>query len=117
MTTFTTLDDPLATSGTVAWDINDSGQIVGTYNVGSLSNRGFLLSGGNYTTLNGPVGANTVTARGINNQGQIVGDWSTNTPNFVTSGYILSSGTYTSFNDPANQDRKSTRLNSSHLGI
>src|SRR5262245_34167786 len=103
MTTVTTLNDPAATSGTEAWDINDSGEIVGTGQTGFPGSHGFLLSGGSYTTLNGPSGATLgVTARGINNQHQIVGDWSTG-PNFFTGGYILSSGAYTTFSDPNNQ--------------
>jgi probable HAF family extracellular repeat protein len=102
MTAVTTLDDPSATSGTVAWDINDSGQIVGTGSTGFPGSQGFLLSGGMYTTLNVPGGTST-TARGINNQGQIVGDYNSNPidPNRY-SGYIFSSGVYTTFDDPMN---------------
>src|SRR5438105_7811892 len=48
--TFTTLDDPSATTGTLALGINDAGQIVGYYTDAS-SAHGFLYSGGFYTTL------------------------------------------------------------------
>ena len=55
--TYTTLDDPLATNGTVAYGINATGQIVGSYtNVSGA--HGFLLSGGTYTTLDDPLGTN-----------------------------------------------------------
>src|SRR5436853_176807 len=51
--TFTTLDDPSATTGTLALGINDAGQIVGYYTDVS-SAHGFLYSGGFYTTLEIP---------------------------------------------------------------
>src|SRR5258707_1379444 len=50
---YTTLDDPLATSGTVASGINDTGQIVGYYQNAS-GFHGFLYSSGTYTTLDDP---------------------------------------------------------------
>src|SRR5262245_22564271 len=72
MTTFRTLNDPSA-SGTVAWDITDSGQIVENGYIPYSYSHGFLLSGGSDTMLNGPSGATLgVTAQGINNQGQIM---------------------------------------------
>src|SRR5262245_2685714 len=71
--TYTTIDDPLATLGTVASGINDMGQIVGAYRDGS-GGHGFLLSGGTYTALNDPSGFDT-TAIGINASGQIVGSY------------------------------------------
>jgi len=43
--TYTTLNDPLATGGTVASGINDSGQIAGYYYDNS-GTHGFLDSGG-----------------------------------------------------------------------
>ncbi len=39
---------------TVAYGINDAGQIVGNYNAGFDSVDGFVLSGGTYTTLDEP---------------------------------------------------------------
>ena len=53
--TYTTFDDPLASGGdgTHAAGINDTGQIVGTYDDAS-GVHGFLLSGGSYTTLDAP---------------------------------------------------------------
>jgi len=47
----------LATTSTVAYGINNSGQIVGSYTNASGA-HGFLLSGGTYTTLDDPLGTN-----------------------------------------------------------
>ncbi len=71
---YTTLDDPSATHGTLAFGINDAGQIVGYY-VDSTGNgqHGFLLSGGIYTTLDDPLATSGTYAFGINAAGQIVG--------------------------------------------
>jgi probable HAF family extracellular repeat protein len=43
--TYTTLDDPLVTLGTLAYGINATGQIVGLYK-NATGYHGFLLSGG-----------------------------------------------------------------------
>jgi probable HAF family extracellular repeat protein len=48
--TYTTIDDPLATKGTTAEDINNAGQIVGSYDNAS-GQHGFLYSSGVFTTL------------------------------------------------------------------
>jgi probable HAF family extracellular repeat protein len=56
--TWTTLDDPLATNGTIAYGINDAGQIVGTYNT-STGTHSFIYSGGIYTTIDDPVNGHT----------------------------------------------------------
>ena len=52
--TYTTLDDPSATRGTVATGINGAGQIVGEYFTAGSVSHGFLYSGGAYTTLDDP---------------------------------------------------------------
>ena len=52
--TYTTIDDPLATTRTSARDINNAGQIVGEYIDSSNHLHGFLLSGGTYTILDDP---------------------------------------------------------------
>jgi hypothetical protein len=53
--TFTTLNDPLAPSGTQPVGINAAGDIVGIY-VTATGVDGFLLSGGTYTTIADPLG-------------------------------------------------------------
>ena len=71
---FTTLNDPLATDGTLAHDINGLGQIVGQYSNNNTGINGFLLSGGTYTTIADPLATQHLTeAFGINDAGQIVG--------------------------------------------
>jgi probable HAF family extracellular repeat protein len=74
--------------------INDAGQIVGGYTIGSSSNlNGFLYSGGAYTSLSPPVaGAYDLTARGINSNGDIVGDYQ---DGITGRGFLYSNGKYT----------------------
>src|SRR5207253_4401310 len=80
---YTTIDDPSAIGGgfihgTIAYGINDAGQIVGIYDTGAdFHIRGFLYSGGFFTTIEDPAASHTVAghtfAYGINNKGLIVG--------------------------------------------
>jgi probable HAF family extracellular repeat protein len=98
--TYTTLNDPLATSGTVAQGINDAGQSVGYYVInGGSTPQGFLYSGGTYTTIDDPltVGEPATFAQGINDAGQIVGYFAMGG---VYNGFLYSGGTYTTINDP-----------------
>jgi len=59
-------------SSTLAYGINDSEEIVGSYTDASRFIHGFLLRNGVYTTLDVP-GALTTAARAINNTDQVVG--------------------------------------------
>lgn len=91
--TFTTLDNPAITSpgnGTVAYGVNNLGQIVGGYD-GSTS--GFLYSGGTYTNIAIPAPSGT-NARGINDPGDITGQIFGNIA-VVGSGFVYSGGVYT----------------------
>src|SRR5262249_57963700 len=108
--TYTTLDDPSATNGTVANGINDSGQIVGDYvgNSPITLTHGSLYdpSSGTYTTLDDPLashnpGGGTI-ANGINGTGEIVGSYATGGGMivFTAQGFLLSGGTYTTIDDP-----------------
>jgi len=72
---YTTLDDPTATQGTLAWGINVAGQIVGWYGGNTPFPHGFLYSGGMYTTLDDPLATLGTFAYGINDMGQIVGNY------------------------------------------
>jgi probable HAF family extracellular repeat protein len=92
-TTFTPLNDPLATDGTGAFSVNDSGQVVGTFNNGAPN--GFLYSGGNFTTIDDPLGP--TYAMGINNSGQIVGFYDGPSG---TKGFLYSGSSYTTISDP-----------------
>jgi probable HAF family extracellular repeat protein len=69
--TWTTLDDPNASAlfgGTVAFGLNNSGQIVGSYYDATNTEYAFVFDGGTYTTL----GSN-LAAIGIDDSDQIVG--------------------------------------------
>ncbi len=70
-----------------AFDINDSGQIVGTAS-DSTTYRGFLYNTGSYTNLGVLPGGTYSTASGINNLGQITGS-------SAGRGYFYSAGTMT----------------------
>ena len=96
--TYTTVSDPLAVQGgssgnggTTVTGINDSGEVVGSYNSGS-GDSAFVESGGEYTTL-----SQGAYALGINNSGEIVG------VNYVgnndSEGFLYSNGIYTNLND------------------
>src|SRR5438876_717414 len=96
--TFTTLNDPLAPSGTQPVGINAAGDIVGIY-VTATGVDGFLLSGGTYTTIADPLATQHATqALGINDAGQIVGFYANASGEH---GFLLSGGTYTTLDDLA----------------
>jgi len=81
-----------------ASDINDSGQIVGSYYDSSDVLHGYELSGGKFTTIDVPFAGSTYTLPcAINNSGEIVGVWGNNG---VATGYTLIDGTYTSIEYP-----------------
>jgi probable HAF family extracellular repeat protein len=76
----TRIDAPGA-AGTISYDLNDAGTVVGIYSTTSPSpasagdTRGFLRDArGRYTTIQVP-SAVQVQARGINNRGQVVGEY------------------------------------------
>jgi probable HAF family extracellular repeat protein len=93
--TYTTIDDPLATTMTSARDINNAGQIVGEYIDSSNHLHGFLLSGGTYSPIDDPLATPIAgtSAYGINGSGQIVGKY-TDSMNH-THGFLLIGSTYT----------------------
>jgi hypothetical protein len=65
--------EDLTLRGIAPIDLNDRGQIVGTYEepIGGAA-RGFLLQGGRFTRIN-PPGAKGTQPQGINNRGQLAG--------------------------------------------
>jgi probable HAF family extracellular repeat protein len=85
-------------SGTYAEDINNAGDVVGTYIAAGSAVHGFLFHNGAFTTLDHPLGVNRTHALGINNVGQIVG-WFGDL-NGGHHGFILSGGVYTTLDDP-----------------
>ena len=109
---FATLPDPSPglTSGFGANGVNNSGQIVGEYDLQAGGYHGFLYSGGTYTTIEDPNAAafGATACNGINDLGQIVGSYLAG--NGVEHGFRYSggaNGTYT-------HDRRS--IGSSDLG-
>ncbi len=100
--TFATVDYPGA-DGTLATDINDAGQIVGEYLIGSLGDRhGYLLSLGVFTSIDYP-GATFTRAVAINRYGDIVGDHQkagNNNGNGNQFGYLLRDGAFTPLEFP-----------------
>jgi probable HAF family extracellular repeat protein len=67
------IDFPGANS-TLAWDINDRGQIVGFYDSKGVSPRGFIWDDGRFTSVEIP-GALATFVFGINSGGEIVGEF------------------------------------------
>jgi probable HAF family extracellular repeat protein len=85
-------------SGTEAWGINGSGEVVGTGYLSSSNFHAFLYSGGQMKDI-GPPGAHQASAVAINTSGQIVGGYS------LTSGgageFLYSNGKMTTLPVPA----------------
>jgi probable HAF family extracellular repeat protein len=92
---FTTIDVPGA-NNTVAYGINDKGQIVGGY-YGDTTGSGFLDKSGSFTPINFPGAPNVTYAYGINDKGQIVGIYADSAGD---SGFLYSNGTFTTINVP-----------------
>ena len=89
-----------APNDTHASGINNSGQIVGTYNTGS-GLFGFLYSNGTYTTLNNSGGTSPATeAFGIDDAGLIVGMFR-NAAGTADYGFLYNNGSYTTLSAPA----------------
>jgi probable HAF family extracellular repeat protein len=92
---FQTIDPPGSTY-TIAWSINDKGQIVGFYVDSNHTEHGFLYNNGNYTTIDPPNSDQTV-AWGINSQGQVVGLYGTASAQL---GFLDNNGSYTTIDPP-----------------
>jgi probable HAF family extracellular repeat protein len=95
---FTPIVVPFAgATDTEAFDINNSGDIVGNWYDSSGAFQGFLLSGGVYTSFTYP-GSTSTVGYGINNNGDIVGFYEDSAGN--SHGFLLSGGTYSSIDVP-----------------
>ena len=100
-------DDPVL--GTVAFGINDPGEVVGNYVDGPTGvRRGFLRSSkGEYTTFDVP-GVDFTAPQGINNAGQIVGFYAdSKDPDFLFHGFVLSKGVFKTVDFP---DARETQI-------
>ena len=85
---------------TIAFGINDSGQIAGTYRDGCSGNtHGFVYSNGAFTAIDYP-GASQTFALGINNAGVVVG-YSDLTAFPYEVGFLWQAGQFTTINSDA----------------
>jgi probable HAF family extracellular repeat protein len=97
--TYTAIDDPLGTNGTVATAINNAGRIVGNYSDSSFANHGFFFNGA-FDTLDDPSAADGpgTFATGVNDLGWIVGFYNFQEFEF---GFLTGDGIhYTHIEDP-----------------
>ncbi len=110
---FTTIDPP-GSSGSIAYGINNNGDIVGFYGLPTLpghafEGRGFLDVGGNFTTIDFQ-GAPETRAQGINDFGNIVGYGRFGTRN---DGFLYVGGNFTTINFPGAQFTEAFDINNS----
>jgi uncharacterized membrane protein len=100
---------PAGASSADAWDVNNVGQVVGSYGgSGFTYSRGYVWSGGVFTTLSGPTGALSLNALGVSDTGAVVGSYYDSTIVDDTgavvlgnaSGFIFEGGSYTTVNAP-----------------
>jgi hypothetical protein len=90
-------------ASTIAYGINDVGEIIGAYSNDEVTFHGFTLISGVFSTMDYP-GATDTYLTGINNSGEIVGAWDSGGVdkygNPLTHGFLLDSGSFTSFDSP-----------------
>jgi uncharacterized membrane protein len=117
--TFTTIDDPNATSGSEATGINNSGQITGTYNL-NPPEVGHVLEGAHgfvynqatmtFAPIDDPTaGVTNTTPTKINDSGNIVGIFRVNGGS--GNGFLDSGGTYTTVNFPGQSGTHDNGIN------
>jgi hypothetical protein len=104
--TFITFDAPGAgtgrVQGTFPADINQAGDITGSYVDANYVSHGFVRAGnGTFTTFDVP-GGTTTGASGINPAGAVTGGYTyLNDPNFVSHGFVRTrDGTFATFDAP-----------------
>jgi probable HAF family extracellular repeat protein len=109
--TYTTIDPP-GSIQTIAYSINDSGQIVGFYlDSSGHPVHGFLESRGIYTTID-PPGSIQTTAYSINASGQIIG-WYFGSGGTHQLGFLDSGSTYTTIDPPGSHSTEPISINAS----
>jgi len=97
--TYEAVNYPHIPKNQIAADVNDLGQVVGTYVDSSGVGHGYVWSGGKFTTLNVPfAGATGTFPQGINNSDEVVGCWDDSAEN--SHGFTLIGSTYASFDYP-----------------
>jgi probable HAF family extracellular repeat protein len=85
---------------TLAYSINNRGQVVGGYNPCGNEGHGFLWADGTLTTIDVPNEFNT-DLHGINDHGDIVGSYGST----GLHGFLLSKGTFTQLVAPNTEDQ------------
>jgi len=101
---------PHAAEQVGADDINDSGQIVGSYIDSSGVYHGYERTGSKFTTLDVPfAGATGTLAVAINNSGEVIGAWYDSSG--ASHGFTLIAGTYASFDYPGAAQTTATDVN------
>jgi MYXO-CTERM domain-containing protein len=100
---------PAGATTVQVWDVNNLGQVVGTFGVGDAPQQAFVWQGGTITPLPGPAGAIGVAAFSISETGVAVGSYydtrvvDPGTGELVpgpTAGWVLASGVYTTVTVP-----------------
>src|SRR5262245_40467664 len=96
--TYSTFNDPFDRGGTTgAFGVNDTNQIVGSFEGTDGGVHGFLESGGTYITLAPPLAVVSTIARGINDLGQIVGTYDDANG---THSFLYNAGVFTTIDAP-----------------
>ena len=93
---FTTVNVPGA-SDTIAYGINNSGQVVGYFGDGS-GFHGFVDTGGVFSTINDPSATASTLAHGINSSAQVVGSF---VDGIANRGFVDTGGVFSTINDPS----------------
>jgi probable HAF family extracellular repeat protein len=88
---YTTLAHPLGLQ-TFAYDINDAGQVVGSYYGTDDRLHAFIYSNGDFTTIDPPGSGGATAATGINNNGQVLIE-------AAGHNYIYYNGNFSELND------------------
>src|SRR5512132_3467977 len=107
--------EDLAPQGISPIDINDQGQLVGSYTDPTGAEHGFRLDRNRFTTVDVP-GAKGTQAQGINNRGQIVGKYSTTTGAVSENGaqvrgFLLDRGRYVRLDVPSSVTSQAFDIN------
>ena len=110
---YSTLEVP-GSVATEAYDINDSGDIVGLSSTGEIGNAGrphaFLYVNGTFTTIDIPGGIDSL-AYGINNRDEIVGDYTKPPEGYPAHSFLWSNGTFTLFDVPGSSGTHANGIN------
>jgi hypothetical protein len=107
--TYKTVNDPHGIQQQ-AYNVNDLGQIVGSYEDASGSFHGYELSGGKFTEINVPfTGASDTFIQSINDSGEIIGGYTAE--NGDGPSFTLIGGTYTSFEYPGSTYTEANDVN------